>query len=95
MNKQTLKQYIPKQMRIAQKLGLNFIEFIEVSPLKLKKYRVFLTDGSHVDYGHVDYEDYLQHKDETRRRRFMARWMNNPNINNIHSPVFYITRLTW
>ena len=82
-------------MRIARKLGIDFIRTIELSPLKNKKYRVFLNDGSHVDYGHIDYQDYLQHKNETRRERFMSRWINNPNINNIHSPVFYIVRLTW
>lgn len=95
MDKNKLKRYIPKQMKIAHKLGIDFISSIELSPLKNKKYRVFLTDGSHVDYGHIDYQDYLQHKDPERRAHFVSRWKNNPNINNIHSPVFYITRLTW
>ena len=82
-------------MKKAKKLGLNFILDIQISPIKQKKYRVSLSDGTYVDYGHIDYLDYLQHKDPERRKKFFARWSKNPNINNPHSPVFYILRLNW
>jgi len=95
MEKSYLKKYIEPQLKKAKKLGLDFILNIEISPLKQKKYRVYLTDGTHVDYGSVLYADYLQHESEERRKKFHARWSKNPNINNPHSPVFYITRLTW
>lgn len=90
-----LRKYIVVQKKKAESLGLDFIKDIIVSPLKTKKYRVILNDGYYIDYGHKDYEDFLQHKDKKRRENFIKRWKNNPNANNIHSPVFYILRLTW
>jgi hypothetical protein len=90
-----LIRYVPHQKRLAKRLGLWFIEDITVSPVKKKKYRVHLINGRHVDYGLYGMEDYLQHKDKERRKRFHDRWKNNPHINDIYSPVFYITRLNW
>lgn len=95
MTKSHLKKFIEPQLKKAKELGLDFILGIEISPLKQKKYRVYLNDGTYIDYGHILYDDYLQHKDPERRKKFFARWSKNPNINNPHSPVFYITRLTW
>lgn len=40
-------------------------------------------------------QDFLEHKDSERRKKFLARWSSNPNINNPYSAVFYITRLNW
>ena len=100
--KQYLSKYIPILINKAHKLGLTFITDISISPLKSKKYRVYLNDGTHVDFGYFGQmkdgkmsQDYLEHKSELRRQRFLNRWKNNPNINNIHSPVFYIIRLNW
>lgn len=89
-----LKQYIPVQKKKAQQLKMNWIKDVVLSPLKNKKYRIIFNDGTHVDYGHKNYEDFLQHNDEKRRERFWKRWRNNPNINNIRSPVYYL-RLNW
>ncbi len=105
-----LKRYLPLQISKAKKLGIlfdkrtneGFITDIQISPKKNNKYRVFLTDGSYIDYGYYGLmkdgtmsEDFLEHKDPERRKKFLARWSSNPNINNPHSAVFYITRLTW
>lgn len=76
-------------------MGLDFVKDIQISQSKNKKYRNLLTDNTHVDYGNPFYQDYLKHKSEKRRIRFWNRWKNNKNINNIHSPVFYSTRLLW
>ena len=95
MIKETLKKYLPLQMQRAKELGMNWVADIQLSPLSKKKYRVILSDGSHVDYGNINYEDFLIHGDPERRRRFLARWSHHPNFNNIHSPVYYIVRLNW
>lgn len=92
---QYFKRFIAPQKRRARQLGLDFIQDIQVSPLKNKKYRVILSDGSHVDYGYPAMEDYLQHRDPLRRERFFQRWGKHPQINNPRSAVFYITRLNW
>lgn len=102
MSKEILKKYLPLQMKKAKQLGLDFIERIEISPIKQKKYRVFLSDGTYVDYGFWGLMkdgtmsmDFLEHKDPVRRQKFLNRWSSNPNIDNPHSAVFYILRLTW
>lgn len=94
-DKSALRKYIPAQKRKAKQYGMSHIKNIIISPLKNKKYRVILKDGTHVDYGNPAYEDMLQHGDPARRDRFIKRWMNNPNRDNIHSPVYYILRLNW
>lgn len=63
------------------------LKFIK-SPLKYKKYRVFLEDGSHVDFGDNRYQQYkdrtplklysnLDHLDKVRRDRYYARHNKN------------------
>jgi Family of unknown function (DUF5754) len=45
---------------------------VRESPRKTKKY-VVTVDGKDVHFGHPDYEDYLDHKDPERRRRYLLR----------------------
>lgn len=56
----------------------------EASPRQNKKYRVYLSNGKHVDFGHRGYQHYkdstplklyshLDHGDAERRRRYYAR----------------------
>lgn len=105
-----LSQFIPIQMKKAREQGLDFIDRIEVSPIKNKKYRVFLKPdpttnldrGGYVDYGFYgtlasgkESEDFLEHGDEDRQYKFHQRWKNNSNRDNVFSPVFYILRLNW
>lgn len=92
--KKFLTKFLPKMKRTAKRLSIPFIDIV-MSPLKTKKYRIYLKDGAVIDFGHIDYEDYLEHNDDERRRKFFARFQNNKNIDNMHSAVFYITRLTW
>ena len=61
MQKETLK-YLPLQMQRAKELGMNWVVDIQLSPLSKKKYRVYLSDGSHFDYGNINYEDVLIHR---------------------------------
>lgn len=92
--KKKFSMYLNEQINTAKKLNIPVKDII-ISPIKKKKYRIILKDNSYIDYGHVDYEDFLQHKDQERRKKFLKRWSNNKNINNPNSPVFYITRLNW
>jgi hypothetical protein len=92
--KKKFYMYLNEQINTAKKLNIPVKDII-ISPIKKKKYRIILKDNSYIDYGHVDYEDFLQHKDQERRKKFLKRWSNNKNINNPNSPVFYITRLNW
>jgi hypothetical protein len=76
-------------MQKARKLGLIWVVDIQLSPLSKKKYRVYLSDGSHVDYGSFGMSDYLTHKDEKRRSRFHQRFQNNKGYNNPQSGLYY------
>lgn len=90
-----LKKYLPIQKRKARLLGLNFIKDIVISPVKTKKYRVILDDGSHIDYGAANMSDFLIHKDEERRIRFHQRFKNNKSYNDPKSGLFYSRFLLW
>lgn len=94
MDKSKLKKYIPYIKKRADNLGIQY-QSISISPLKNKKYRIILIDGTIIDFGHPEYSDYLQHHDESRRKRFWQRWGNNNLINDKLSPIFYSTRLLW
>lgn len=78
----------------AKKENLPFVK-IEVSPNKKKKFRIHLKDGSHVDMGAAGMEDWLDHKDEARRKRFHSRFRNNVGYNSIHSGLYWSARLLW
>lgn len=87
-------EYIITQKKIASELGIPAVDII-ISPRKQKKYRIIFQDGSYVDYGAKDMEDFLIHKDEARRRRFHQRFKNNKGYNNPESGLFYSARLLW
>ncbi len=59
-----------------------------LSPLSKQKYSVYLSDGSHVDYGSFRISDYLLHKDE-KRLYFHQRFQNNKGCNNPQSGLYY------
>jgi len=52
------------------------------SPLSGKKWRAKFSDGSHTDFGASGYEDYTQHKDEDRKKSYVARHRKNENWND-------------
>jgi hypothetical protein len=45
---------------------VNFNEDIQISPLLKKKYRIYPSGGSHVDYGNINYDNFLIHKDKQK-----------------------------
>ena len=74
---------------------MHWVQDIVLSPLKKKKYRVYLREGTHIDYGAVGMSDYLIHKDEKRRERFHQRFKNNKGYNDRNSGLFYSRYLLW
>ena len=74
---------------------------IEQSHLKTKKYKITLDDGKVVHFGHPDYADFLDHKDNERRARYLARATKirdkagKLTANNKHSPNYYSIHLLW
>jgi len=67
---------------------------LERSPLKYKKWRVYLPDGSHVDYGDDRYQDYTQHKNLNRKNSYRNRHKHD-NIENPHFPGFWSWHHLW
>ena len=58
--------------RRARALGLAF-EAIDVSSRRSSKFVVTLPSGRRVHFGQSGAEDFLDHKDADRRRRYLAR----------------------
>jgi len=46
---------------------------ITKSPNKKKKWRAHFDSGKHTDFGSAGMEDYTQHHDKERRRRYLIR----------------------
>ena len=58
------------------------------SPLKTKRFRIYLDNNKHFDFGVKDkHETYIDHKDKARRERYRQRHYNSererPYIENI------------
>ena len=87
-----------KLTKKAQKLGA---ESIEYSSRKNNKYMVTLPSGKKVHFGSPKYPDYLIHKDEERRDRYLSRAtkIKNKQGELTHekkeSPNFWSTKLLW
>ena len=76
------------------------IEHITQSPIKTKRYRVFLSDGSHYDFGLRGGSTYLDHKDKQLRDAYWKRHYANPTekklIDNFTpSPALFSAYLLW
>jgi hypothetical protein len=72
------------------------------SPRKEKRYRVFLDNGEHYDFGlkNPTYGTYIDHKDKVKREAYRARHMGNLSEkylieNLIPSPSLYSYFLLW
>ena len=51
---------------------------IEDSPLKTKRFRIYLDNNKHYDFGVKDkHETYIDHQDKVRRERYRLRHLNN------------------
>ena len=70
------------------------------SPLKTKKYRALMSDGSKIDFGLKGSSTYLDHKDKTKRNNYRARHLGNDRENYlikniIPSPALLSDYLLW
>ena len=109
MSKDELIKFLPMMKKKAEDLGMDWVKDIQISPLKLKKYRILLRDdcslrerdcslrgrSSHVDFGRFGMEDFLIHQSKKRRDAFHARFKNNPSYNDPESGLYYSARLLW
>ena len=87
-----------KLTKKAQKLGA---ESLDYSKRKNNKYMVTLPEGKKVHFGSTKYPDYLFHKDEERRDRYLSRATKIKNRQGefthdiIESPNYWSTKLLW
>ena len=66
---------INKLKNIIKEKGLNkYIKEIGYSKVKDKKYYVITIDNKRVNFGSLNYQDFLIHKDNFRRQRFRQRF---------------------
>ena len=74
---------------------------LDYSTRKNNKYMVKLSDGKKVHFGSPKYEDFLVHKDEKRRDKYLARAKKIKDKNgeltytNPESPNFWAINLLW
>ena len=66
---------------------MQIVQIID-SPLKTKRFRIYLDNDKHYDFGVKDkHETYIDHKDKVRRERYRLRHYNSererPYIENI------------
>ena len=76
------------------------IQEVISSPLKTKKYRAIMSDGSKIDFGLKGSSTYLNHKDETKRTNYRVRHLANDRENYliknfIPSPSLLSFYLLW
>lgn len=87
-----------KLTKKAQKLGA---ESLDYSTRKNNKYMVTLPEGKKVHFGSPKYADYLIHKDDERRDRYLSRATKIKNKqgelthNKPESPNFWSYNLLW
>ena len=87
-----------KLTKKAQKLGA---ESLDYSTRKNNKYMVTLPEGKRIHFGSPKYPDYLFHKDEERRDKYLSRAtkIKNRQGDLTHeikeSPCFWATKLLW
>ena len=89
---------IEKLKQVAKKKGLKkYIKEINYSKVKNKKYYVITIDNKKVNFGSLDYEDYLIHKDKVRRDNFLKRFekLYNKNKDNYNSAIFWSWNILW
>ena len=53
------------------------IQEVITSPLKTKKYRAIMSDGSKIDFGSRNSQTYLDHHDKTKRHNYRVRHLAN------------------
>jgi hypothetical protein len=73
---------------------------IEKSPVKYKRYRVFMDNGKHYDFGLDGGSTYIDHKDKIKRSAYRKRHLGNPTEkklieNLVPSPSLFAFALLW
>ena len=76
------------------------IQEVISSPLKTKKYRAIMSDGSKIDFVSRNSQTYLDYKDETKRNNYRVRHLANDREhyliqNVIPSPALLSFYLLW
>ena len=76
------------------------INVVITSPVKNKKYRAIMSDGSKIDFGLKGSSTYLDHKDETKRNKYRVRHLANDKEKSlikslIPSPTLLSYYLLW
>lgn len=67
------------------------------SPRAGKKWRATLSDGTHVDFGALGYEDFTTHRDPKRQERYLRSHGGGgrENWTDPHTPAFWSRWLLW
>ena len=73
---------------------------ITKSPNEYKRYRVFMDNGKHYDFGYYDGDTYIDHKNKLKRTNYWRRHMANDTErylteNLIPSPSLFSAMLLW
>jgi len=73
---------------------------IEKSPLKNKRFRVYMDNGKHYDFGINTKNTFIDHKDPVLKKNYLKRHLANPIerelINNlVPSPALFSAFLLW
>jgi len=73
---------------------------IEKSPIKNKRFRVFMDTGKYYDFGYITGSTFIDHHDEEKRINYLKRHLANPTENNlisnfIPSPALFSAFLLW
>ncbi len=76
------------------------IQEVIISPLKTKKYRAIMSDGSKIDFGLKGSSTYLDHHDDKKRHYYRVRYLANEREhylikNVIPSPALLSFYLLW
>jgi len=76
------------------------IQEVIISPLKTKKYRAIMSDGSKIDFGLKGSSTFLDHHDKTKRHNYRIRHLANDREhylikNVIPSPSLLSFYLLW
>ena len=89
---------LEKLKRVAKDKGLlKYIKEIGYSKATGKKYYVITIDNKKVNFGALNYQDFLTHKDDDRRQRFRTRFKKlfDKFKNDYNKSIFYAWNLLW
>jgi hypothetical protein len=68
---------------------------VKKSPNKSKKFRAFFSDGTHTDFGFANAEDYTQHHDKERRKRYIQRHLKDLRTNDPQRAGYLSMFILW